>query len=74
MIVCVCRGVSERAIREAVNSGATCMDTLGMELGVGTQCGRCGDCARAILRDELDRHACPPPAGANRAARDTASA
>ncbi len=49
MIVCVCRKVSDRQIRQAVADGAHSLDCLEFELGVASQCGRCADCASQVL-------------------------
>ena len=49
MIVCVCRGVSDRQIRQAVAGGAHSLECLQVDLGVATQCGRCADCASRVL-------------------------
>lgn len=49
MIVCVCRRVSDQAIRRAAADGATSLEHLQLELGVATQCGRCADCATRVL-------------------------
>lgn len=54
MIVCVCRNVSERKIREAVDSGLTSMPQLRDSLGVGTCCGKCHSCAKTVLREYLE--------------------
>ncbi len=62
MIVCVCFNVSERKIRQAVDSGMTTMPELRTELGVGTCCGKCHSCAKTVLREcleEGDREAQP---------------
>ncbi len=53
MIVCVCRRVSDKQIRQAVASGAHSLDCLGFELGVATNCGRCADCASRVLCEAL---------------------
>lgn len=54
MIVCVCHNVSERKIREAVDSGLTSMPQLRDTLGVGTCCGKCHSCAKTVLREYLE--------------------
>ena len=41
MIVCVCRNISERKIRQAVDSGTTSMSELRNDLDLGTCCGKC---------------------------------
>ena len=49
MIVCICRRVSDRDIAHAAKGGCASFDELQFELGVGTGCGACGDCARDIF-------------------------
>jgi bacterioferritin-associated ferredoxin len=41
MIVCCCKAVNDRTIREAVADGHDSFDALQFELGVGTCCGKC---------------------------------
>jgi bacterioferritin-associated ferredoxin len=48
MIVCVCRRVSDRDIARAAHQGLS-FDEIQLELGVGTQCGRCAECACGIV-------------------------
>ena len=67
MIVCVCRRVSDRDIVNAVKEGAACFDSLQMDTGVATQCGRCTECAQ-----EMFEQACGQHLGGLRAALGTA--
>jgi len=53
MIVCVCKAVSDRHIRAAVNAGASSLRDITRELGVGTCCGKCVPEARAALSESL---------------------
>ncbi|MDX1655177.1 MAG: (2Fe-2S)-binding protein [Candidatus Competibacteraceae bacterium] len=54
MYVCLCKGVSDRHIRRAVQEGSvTRMRDLRRELGVCTDCGKCGQCAKGVLKDAL---------------------
>lgn len=53
MYVCLCNAVTEREVRHAAQLGATSLEDLGESLGVATCCGKCADCARGILRDEV---------------------
>lgn len=41
MLVCHCKRVSDRTIRAAVESGATCRKSVGHACGAGTGCGGC---------------------------------
>jgi bacterioferritin-associated ferredoxin len=59
MIICVCKAVSDRHIRAAVNCGATSLRDLTRELGVGTCCGKCVPEARTILSNSLDARSQP---------------
>jgi bacterioferritin-associated ferredoxin len=52
MYICICHGVTESQIREAVQAGAGDMDTLSAELGIGTRCGTCV-CATQSLLEEV---------------------
>jgi bacterioferritin-associated ferredoxin len=51
MYVCVCRAVTERQVREAVEQGVNSMRGLRQELGVASECGRCARCAHGILKE-----------------------
>lgn len=53
MYVCVCNAVTERHIAEAVREGASTMRQLRERLGVASECGRCGSCARECLRSAV---------------------
>jgi len=51
MYVCICKGITDNHIREAVDSGCDGLRDLRRELGVGSQCGKCARHARQILRE-----------------------
>jgi bacterioferritin-associated ferredoxin len=63
MIVCVCNNVSDRKIRQAVESGVTSMSQLRDELEIGTCCGKCHSCAKRVLRECMaaDTHSASQP-------------
>jgi bacterioferritin-associated ferredoxin len=54
MIVCVCKAVSERSVRQCIESGASSFEELQIELGVATCCGCCEDAVRGILYECTD--------------------
>jgi len=54
MIICVCKAVSDRHIRSAVQNGAASLRDLTREFGLGTCCGKCVPEARATLSASLD--------------------
>ena len=51
MYICLCNAITEKAVRECAQRGACSVDQLACELGVGSGCGRCRDCAGEVLRD-----------------------
>lgn len=53
MYVCVCNGVTERHVEQAVSNGAKTLRDLRMTLGVASECGRCACFARDCLRSTL---------------------
>jgi bacterioferritin-associated ferredoxin len=59
MIVCICNNVSDKAIRKAVDNGASTLSALREHLDVGTCCGKCNSCAKTILRECLEDQASP---------------
>ena len=55
MYICICKGVTDTAIREAVCQGADRMKDLRACLGVSEQCGLCAAQAKEVLEQELLR-------------------
>ena len=55
MYVCVCNGITDKAIRNAIGDGVRTYRELSFSTGCGTQCGSCTTLARSILREELGR-------------------
>jgi len=53
MYVCLCKGITDSQIREAVADGVTSYRDLRQTLGLAGQCGRCGVLARQIFREAL---------------------
>ncbi len=55
MYVCVCHGVTDRAIREAVDDGATSLYDVQCTLAVASCCGRCEDSARQVVDEHIEK-------------------
>ena len=53
MFVCLCSGVTERQIREAVCEGVCSMSELSARLGVAAGCGTCVQFAETLLHETL---------------------
>jgi bacterioferritin-associated ferredoxin len=54
MIVCHCNGVSERAIRDVVRSGACSVRQVARACHAGRVCGGCHPAIREIIGGERD--------------------
>ncbi|MBA2483558.1 MAG: (2Fe-2S)-binding protein [Nitrosomonas sp.] len=53
MYICICKGVTDGAIRKAVDQGAGRMRDLRLCLGVAGQCGACACDAKVVLDQSL---------------------
>jgi bacterioferritin-associated ferredoxin len=51
MIVCLCRGVSERHIEATVAAGARTVGDVSRVCGAGSDCGACHDLVAAFVDD-----------------------
>ncbi len=54
MFVCLCKGITDNDIRDAVMDGANNMRQVRAKLGVSTQCGQCACMAKSIVNEALD--------------------
>jgi bacterioferritin-associated ferredoxin len=51
MIVCLCRGVSERHIEDMVAAGATTVGEVSRACGAATDCGACHHLVARLVED-----------------------
>lgn len=63
MIVCVCRGVSERQVEAVVTAGAKTVDQVSRACGAGSDCGACRFMVAEIVEGARSA-ACPAGARA----------
>jgi bacterioferritin-associated ferredoxin len=54
MYVCLCQGVTDRQIRQSIEEGADTLRALRQQLGVMSQCGKCGCMTKELLLRALD--------------------
>jgi NAD(P)H-nitrite reductase large subunit len=54
MIVCHCRGVTDREIRRCVRAGAATIDAVSEACRAATGCGGCEPLVGKIVQSELD--------------------
>lgn len=57
MYVCLCKAVTDKAIRQHVAEGATTMREIRQQLGVGSQCGKCVCEANEVFSEALSKYA-----------------
>lgn len=54
MYICVCKGITDSHIKEAVAEGATTLRAVRMQLGAASQCGRCAEATCAVIKEAKD--------------------
>jgi bacterioferritin-associated ferredoxin len=52
MYICLCNGITERAVREAAAEGVDSLSDLTRRTGCAGTCGSCADIAEQVLREE----------------------
>lgn len=52
MIVCLCRALSEHAIRAAIARGASTVEDVGQVCHAGTACGACHPTLERMIEEE----------------------
>lgn len=53
MYICICKGVTDKHIKAAVENGAQSLKDLNQEFGLAGQCGKCSKAAKVVLNREL---------------------
>jgi bacterioferritin-associated ferredoxin len=59
VIVCICRGVSDKTIEAKIHAGATTVRDL-QRCGIADQCGSCHNVLRTMLAQASAAAATPP--------------
>ena len=59
MYVCICNGVTDREIRQAVEAGCRSVPELTMRTGAGATCGSCLDIAAQLMDEARAVHELP---------------
>ena len=53
MYVCLCKAVTDKQIRDAVDNGVQNIDQLQDSCGAVTGCGRCREVAQELIEERL---------------------
>ena len=56
MYVCLCKGITDKHIRDAVDDGAQSFREVRRNLELASQCGKCGALARSIYDEYLSNY------------------
>ena len=59
MYVCICRAVSDKAIKREIADGACSVRALKDRLGLGSGCGRCVPHARELISEAMSSSSQP---------------
>lgn len=54
MVVCLCKGIGDRALRQCIREGARSLHEVGSGCGAGTDCGACRGMIRDIIEEETE--------------------
>jgi bacterioferritin-associated ferredoxin len=54
MYVCLCKGITDSQIRDAVYDGANSLRDIRYQLGVAMQCGKCACLAKDVIKDTIE--------------------
>lgn len=60
MYVCLCKAVTDRQIKESIAGGACTFADVRRQLGVATQCGKCGQMAKSIVETAVKKASFEP--------------
>ena len=55
MYVCLCQGVTDGQIRDAIYEGCCSYRDVRETLGVASQCGKCACLAKEVVRETLSK-------------------
>ena len=54
MYVCLCKGITEQQLQQAVEQGDSYAQ-IRQKMGVGTDCGCCGQSAKQMIREHINK-------------------
>lgn len=58
MYVCICKGITERDIHQAVEQGISSLEKLSEVTAVSKDCGCCADYACKVLQEAMKNRSC----------------
>jgi bacterioferritin-associated ferredoxin len=55
MLVCICKGITDKDIENAVHEGATGFGDVHAALGIGSSCGQCATYAKNLVKETISQ-------------------
>lgn len=55
MYICICKGITDKDIRQAVMTGAGSYASVREQLGIASQCGMCARHTKDLVHDTLNQ-------------------
>lgn len=55
MYICLCKGITDKHIRNEVANGSDNMRSICSKLGVASQCGKCGNHAKQVFKQTINQ-------------------
>jgi bacterioferritin-associated ferredoxin len=55
MLVCICNGITDKDIENAIHEGATGFGDVRSSLGVGGCCGQCASYAKELVKSTISQ-------------------
>lgn len=62
MYVCLCQGITDKDIRDAINDGCSSYKEVIKALDIANQCGKCGCLAKQIVKETITENQLSIPA------------
>ncbi|NRA42670.1 MAG: (2Fe-2S)-binding protein [Pseudomonadales bacterium] len=53
MYVCICKGITDGQLRQAVDNGASSFREIAQTTGCSTQCGQCACTAKSLVESAI---------------------
>jgi len=53
MLVCICKGISDKTIEDQIHSGASSFSEIRRKLGLGSCCGQCASYAKELISNTI---------------------
>jgi len=53
MLVCICKGITDKNIKDEIYGGASTYSDIRLALGLGSCCGQCASYAKGLISESI---------------------